>query len=702
MIRDEKRVQELVRNVKSAIKREEAWRKKAQACVEIYECKNTEEIPYNILYANTALLRPATYSNLAIPIIKQRYKTMQPDALNEKAAEVAQKLLMFLISNPDPKYPSIHELIKTSVLGGFVAGRGTTRIKYDAEIEQYEKETGEKEENVSYQTVCGEDIPWDRLAVGYAKTWEETPWIAIIHYVTKEAAKELLEDPNTDQEVELPDDLRFNATEQALKTERHAFTTGEGEDLELAEIYEVWDKEKRTVEFVSEGCGYILKKLDDPLNLQGFYPIPKPLQYAERVSGQVPQTIYDTYKQQADELNTISVRIRKVMAALKVRGFYDSSLEGMEELFKTGDDNTLIKIEGIDQLTDASLDKVLFLFPLEKLVSVLQMLYQQREQIKAVIYELTGLSDIARGASKASETLGAQQLKSQWGSIRLKEYQGLTIQYVVDLYRIILEIAVQSFSIDTIARMTGEKLPTNAQKMQAQQQMMQAQQMSPEQQQGIAQQLKQLQMILSMPAWEDIMAILKDDFTRNYNISIETNSTLEFQYSEDKENIGEFLNALAQFMNGIAPLVQSQVLPMDAAKSILIAIVKRYRFGEEVVEQFEQMVEPPAPQPDPAQQAQAEAIKQKQQQEAEKHQLDMQSKQQDMQIAAKDAQIKEMEAQAKMQQMQREQVLADQEHAAKMEEIARKNQLSIAKFNAALRKIQLQEREAKETENASV
>ena len=153
MIRDEKRVQELVRNVKSSIKREEAWRKKAQACVEIYECKNTEEIPYNILYANTALLRPATYSNLAIPIIKQRYKTMQPDVLNEKAAEVAQKLLMFPISNPDPKYPSIHELIKTSVLGGFVAGRGTTRIKYDAEIEQYERETGEKEENVSYPTV---------------------------------------------------------------------------------------------------------------------------------------------------------------------------------------------------------------------------------------------------------------------------------------------------------------------------------------------------------------------------------------------------------------------------------------------------------------------------------------------------------------------------------------------------------------------
>ena len=34
-----------------------------------------------------------------------------------------------------------------------------------------------------------------------------------------------------------------------------------------------------------------------------------------------------------------------------------------------------------------------------------------------------------------------------------------------------------------------------------------------------------------------------------------------------------------------------------------------------------------------------------------------------------------------------------------VEEIARKDQLSIAKFNAAMRKIQLQEKEAKDTDN---
>ena len=41
-------------------------------------------------------------------------------------------------------------------------------------------------------------------------------------------------------------------------------------------------------------------------------------------------------------------------------------------------------------------------------------LVAHREVIKASIYEVTGISDIMRGQTVASETMGAQQLKSQW------------------------------------------------------------------------------------------------------------------------------------------------------------------------------------------------------------------------------------------------------------------------------------------------
>jgi hypothetical protein len=40
-----------------------------------------------------------------------------------------------------------------------------------------------------------------------------------------------------------------------------------------------------------------------------------------------------------------------------------------------------------------------------------------------VIFQLTGIADIMRGSSQASETLGAQEIKQAWGTMRLKRMQ---------------------------------------------------------------------------------------------------------------------------------------------------------------------------------------------------------------------------------------------------------------------------------------
>ena len=57
----------------------------------------------------------------------------------------------------------------------------------------------------------------------------------------------------------------------------------------------------------------------------------------------------------------------------------------------------------------------------ETAAAVLNFLYQQREQSKQAIYEITGISDIVRGASHSSETATAQQIKTEWGSLRIKK-----------------------------------------------------------------------------------------------------------------------------------------------------------------------------------------------------------------------------------------------------------------------------------------
>ena len=67
-----------------------------------------------------------------------------------------------------------------------------------------------------------------------------------------------------------------------------------------------------------------------------------------------------------------------------------------------------------------------------------------RKQIIEDIYQIMGLSDIMRGATDPQETLGAQQLKSQYGSSRIRDKQGEMVRMARDIEEIIAEIMWRS------------------------------------------------------------------------------------------------------------------------------------------------------------------------------------------------------------------------------------------------------------------
>lgn len=673
-----------VAEVEGSKKREQRWRETATKIVQIYECEDGEKFPFNILYANTELLQPSIYSQLPVPIVKRRFN--DEDALGKAAAEVAERLISYTVNNTDPKYNPVDELIKSAVLDALVPGRGVTKVKYDAEI---------VDGNVAYESICCEEVPWDRFTFGYAKKWKDVPWISFEHFLTEDEVIKLLQDKNDpSKKVVIPEDLRFEAASEALKAENveGKDTLADGaESLHLAQVYEIWDKKNKKVIFVSPGCDEVLQELDDPLELQGFYPIPEPLMMFKRISGLKPQVLYETYSQQAAELNNITVRIRKIMAALKVRGFYDASIEKIGELFNQ-DDNVLLAAENVANLEGKGLDHAIWLMPLNDLVNVLQQLYRQRQEIQGVIFQITGLSDVFRGDTKASETLGAQNLKSQFGSVRLKKFQKAVVRYAADLFRLIGELAVSSLSQQTIVAMTGLSYPTNDEKQQAQVMLQQVQmgiqdpnQVPPEVQQQVA----QVQEMLAKPSWEDLIGMLKDDLTRAYKVEIETNSSIEIEVSDDKAEIGEFLNAMAQFMNGVVPLVQAKAIPFEAVKAMMLAVVRRYRFGEKVENEFNKMTEP-QPEGNAEAEAQAQQMQMKAQQEEQKHQLAMKKGEQDLQL-------QQAEIQAKMQKMQMELAMAEAEHKARLQELDRNTQLSFAKMQHQMAKMTMEKKQ-----NASV
>ena len=59
-----------------------------------------------------------------------------------------------------------------------------------------------------------------------------------------------------------------------------------------------------------------------------------------------------------------------------------------------------------------------------------------RKQIIEDIYQIMGLSDIMRGATDPNETLGAQQLKTQYGSTRIRDKQQELVRLARDLVEI--------------------------------------------------------------------------------------------------------------------------------------------------------------------------------------------------------------------------------------------------------------------------
>jgi hypothetical protein len=387
----------------------------------------------------------------------------------------------------------------------------------------------------------------------------------------------------------------------------------------------------------------------------------------------LPVAMYKLYENQAKELNRITVRLGKVVEALKVRGIYDGNLGSqLGDLFGQAD-NTLIPAESASSLaSEKGLDNAIWFMPIEKLIVVATNLIAAREQCKRVIYEITGVSDIIRGQSVASETLGAQKIKESWGTMRLKRLQKEVQRYSRDVLRLMLEIAATKFSVETWASATGLPFVTSTQKQQAQmiaqlqQQQAIAQPQMPGQPPAAPPIDPEIQKALSAPEWEAVLELLKNDMQRSYRIDIETNSTIDVEATEDQKQIGDFMNAMGQLMAGLTPMVETGGMPFEAAQSLLLAVVRRFRFGTEVEDHFKNMKPPQKANPE-ADKAKAEMAKA--QQEMQVRQAEMQMEQQQFQAEMQmEAQKSQAEMQMSVMQARMEAQMAMQLEQAKMQE----------------------------------
>lgn len=653
---------------------EKDWRGDAAAACRRYRGGNVVKdgkpsAGFNILWSNTETLRPALYNSTPKPDVRRRFNDADPQG--KYVSNVLERALSF--SNDDEDMDS---KVISCVLDMLLPGRAVARVRYVPSFrqvqgpqaaehnEEQEEPTHERnegvDEEIAWEQVVTEHVHWGDFRRGPGKKWEEVSWIAFRHRLTREQLEDKFGEAGTNAPLE-----ECDLGEESDKDENLDKTV-----FKRATVWEIWDKEQRKVIWIHPNVPDApLGEDDDPLKLVGFFPVPRPLMAIEDSDSLIPVTLYSLYKSQADEIDRITVRIQKIIGAVKARGAYDSSLgTSVSEILK-GEDNEFIPVDAL-AFADKGLDKALWFVPVEQLVRVLVELVAQRNELKAVIYEITGVSDILRGASNANETATAQQIKAEWGSLRLQRMQRDVQRFVRDILRLKAEIISERFEPDTMRLMTGIELPTDAQKQMME---MQGQQ-------------------LPMPTWGEVLQVMRDDSLRSFRIDIETDSTINAQIAEDQQAFAAGIQAITGFLTAIGPAVQVQAFPIEAVKAICMAWVRRTKLGREVEDALEGIKAPQPPQQPEDNSAQVEQMKM--QQEAQMRQAEMQQAQQIKAAELQHAQQMEQARQTHESALEDKRMSAEMAKAQAEIEIKRiEAQIKQADLQLKAMEIQLRERE---------
>lgn len=582
-------------------KREKDWRKRCGELLDKYRQKDSKKNPFNMLWSNTDTLLPAIYNSQPKPDVRRRFADTDP--VGKAVSDVLTRALEFSLDTYD-----FNAIMVSDVMDMLLPGRGISRVRYvpslreTSEIRQElpgEREQGEQandddappNEELAWEQVIAEHVQWDDYREGPGKTWDEIPWIAYRHRMTRnelidkfgaEKGNAMTMDAASDEEIHKH---RDDAVRELFKT---------------AVVWEIWDKDSRKVIFVSQGYrNSVLDKQDDPLKLIGFFPSPRPLRGILDSSSNVPIPLPDYYRQQEEELNLVTVRISRLIRGLKLRGVYDATITELSEVMR-GEDNDLIAAQNVVELRDiGGLQNAVWMLPIDQAANVLRELYQQRDQIKQIIYEITGISDIMRGATDAGETATAQQIKATNGSLRVRRLQAEVQRYIRDILRIKAEIISERFQPETLYTMTGLQFPDQMAKQQAQMQFQQAQaqyqqQAAMAQQQGQQPpQAPQPPPILSIPSWQEIIGVMRDDALRTFKVDIETDSTVAASMESDMQGLEQVLGGVVQVMNGFAPAVQQGIMPVDVLKELMLTVVRRARMGNAVEDAIDKIQAPP-------------------------------------------------------------------------------------------------------------
>ena len=595
---------------------------------------------FNILWSNVQILVPATFARIPQPDVSRRFRDQDP--VGRVGALVLERGLEFEVQH----YPDYRDTMTQCVHDRFLGGRGTAWIRYEPHFKQApvspqiteDVEAAAPEEQLDYECAPVDYVHWKDFGHEVCRTWEENTKVWRWVYMSEDAVKERF---GEDIAKEIPYD---STPEDMKRADRSAQTDAK----QQAKVCELWDKEKACAVWFSKSMKKFLDEKPDPLKLHQFFPCPKPLYATLTNDTLVPVPDFTLYQDQANALDTLSDRIAGLVNMLQLKGVYDASADAaIGRLFTEGSNGNLLPVKNWAAFAEKNgLKGQIDVYDLTPIAKALESAYLAAEQVKMQIYEIMGISDIVRGSSDPDETLGAQELKGQYASMRLRAMQADVARFATDVLQLKAQVMCSKFSPQTLVAISA------------------AEQLS-EQDKAVVPQA--LVLLIGQERLQDPQAESPNPL-RAFRIEVAADSMIQMNEAAEKKDRMEFLTANGSFMEKATQMTANAG---PAAPIIVPLIMEMWKFGvtgfkvgktiegqfDEAADKLKQMAQqPPQPKPDP------EMMKVQGQQ-----QMDQARLQHDQQVAQQQAQLQQAEAQATAQREQESNRMQAQMESQKMQ-----------------------------------
>lgn len=575
----------------------QSWESRAEKIVKRYRdeqrAKQDNDLTkFNILWSNVNTLVPATYSRVPQPDVSRRFRDQDP--VGRVASLILERALTFEIE----QYPDYRSTMRESVLDRFLPGRGTAWARYEPHFKavsaqlpadglQVTEDQNAPAEQIDYECAPVDYVHWRDFGHNVARTWEEVFVVWRIVYMFEEGVKERFGKA-------IADKLAYDATPEDKKKE-----LTQQEVKKQARIYEIWDKQKKKSFWFSRSKKQLLDERADPLGLQEFFPCPRPLYATMSNDTLVPVPDFALYQDQARQLDTIADRIDGLVRMLQIKGCYDGANPELARLFTEGVNGTLIAVKNWAAFAEKKgLAGAVDIIDLKPIYEAIKVCFESAREIMNFIYQITGISDIVRGQTEASETLGAQQLKVNFVGLRLGDMKRDVARFATDILQLKAQIMCRHYQPDTIIAMAAAEQLSDVDKQMVPQAMM---------------------LLLGEARLADPEADTPNPL-RAFRVEINADSLVQLDDKAEKDAATELLAGISRFLESAGQVAMGAPQMVPVLLELMKWSLTKFKVGKNVegtidqaLEQMKQAAQqPPAPDPSvAAEEAKAQAAQQK-------------------------------------------------------------------------------------------